>query len=60
MIQAFVLMDALFVILNIPWVDKSLTFHWYKTHNLQLLHPMLQTSFHYDIDHKYFAIRSYM
>ena len=32
--QAFALMDNLFVILSIPFVDTSMTFFLYKIHNL--------------------------
>ena len=44
--------------LTIPFVDKSLTFFLYVIHNLPLYHPILQKSFHYDLHHKYFSIRS--
>ena len=49
--------DTLFVILTIPSEEKSL-FHLYRNHNIPELHPILKKSFQYEIDHKYFAIRS--
>ena len=54
-IQAFVLTDTLFVILPIPLVDKSLTFHLYS--QIPLLSLVLKKSFQYEIEHKFFAIR---
>ena len=55
-IQAFVLTDTFFVILTIPLVGKSLTFHCYKIKNVVLLHLIWKKSFHYEIVHKYCAI----
>ena len=48
----------LFVILTIPLVDKNLTFHLYRIHNLSLLHPMLQNFFQYEMEHRNYVIRS--
>ena len=59
-IQDFILIETLFVILTIPLVVKNLTFHLYRIHNIQLLHPILKKSFQYEIEHRYFAIRSYL
>ena len=54
-IQVFVLKDTLFVILQIPLIDISLTFHPYM--NLPLLHPNSHKSFHYKPFRKYPAVR---
>ena len=51
------LADTLFVILTIPLVDKCLTFHICRIHNLLLLHPNIHKPFHYEPTYKYLAVR---
>ena len=36
-IQAFILIDTLFVILTLPWVDESLTFLLHRIHSCYIL-----------------------
>ena len=44
-IPAFILTETLFFIFTIPLVDRGMTFHLYRSHNLQLVHLMLQNLF---------------
>ena len=52
--------DTFFVILTFPLVDKCLTMHQYRIHNLPLLDPNILKSFYYEVSYKYLAVRSDM
>ena len=56
-LQSFMMSDTLYVVLHIPLIDKSLQFHFFRIHNIPLVHLTLQKSFQYAIQEEYLAIR---
>ena len=57
-LQSFMLSDTLYVVLNIPLVDKSLQFNLYRIPNIPLVYTVLKKLFKYFIQEEYFASRS--
>ena len=49
---------TLYVILTVLLVDNSLTVNLHRNYNIPLLHLLSKKSFQYEIEHRYFTIRS--